>query len=103
MENKLLDKLCSIVEEIDPDFDRNDAKDLDVVSKCFILSKQETEDGKVLKESYMVQVVEPTQKRHIDNMIKERGQDIVKYELAKLNLEKEILERKIEVTKKYLN
>lgn len=99
----LFEELCKIVEEVDPEFDRNNKQDLDAMTKSFILSMQGQKGGDELKESYFRDIVEKLQKERIEKMIKQKGQDVLKYELAKLNFEKEILERKIEVAKKFLN
>lgn len=99
----LFDSLCKIIEKVDPNFDRNDQRDLDIMTKSFVLAMQSQPVGKELKESYMKDIVERMQKEKIEKTIKEHGTEHLKYELAKLNLEKEILEKKLEITKKYLN
>lgn len=101
--SNLFDDLCKIIEKVDPSFDRNDQRDLDIMTKSFILAMQNQPEGKELKESYMKDIVERIQKEKVEKTIKEHGSEHLKYELAKLNLEKEILEKKLEITKKYLN
>lgn len=99
----LFDELCKIVEKVDPDFDRENSKDVEIMTKSFILAMQEREEGKEMKKDYFRVVVEPSQKGKMENLIKKNGNSAVKIELAKLNFEKEILEKRIEVTKKFLN
>lgn len=100
---KLFEEICGAIKDINPDFDKENPEDLDIMTKCFILSVEETDGGKEIKEDYMKEVVEKGQHYKLDKMIKDKGHTIVKYELGKLNLEKEILERKIEITKRYLD
>ena len=100
---KLFDELCSELEKANPNFDRNNSEDIDIMTKCFLLSMSDKPIYKEMKEDYMQTVVEGGQKEKLKKMIADRGQQIVKYELGKLNLEKEILERRIEITKKYLD
>lgn len=99
----LFEELCSALEKAGIDFDRNNQQDLDILAKSFVLAMQGKERGKELKESYFKIVVEPSQRVKMEHLIKEKGNSAVKYELAKLNFEKEILEKRIEVTKKFLN
>lgn len=99
----LFDELCKIVEKVDPDFDRENSKDVEIMTKSFILAMEETKEGKEMRKDYFRIVVEPSQKKKMEMLIKKNGNSAVKYELAKLNLEKEILEKRIEITKKFLN
>lgn len=99
----LFEELCSALEKEGVDFDRNNPQDLDILAKSFVLSMQGKEKGEELKESYFKIVVEAKQKKKMEYLIKQQGQKATKYELAKLNFEKEILERKIEVTKRFMN
>lgn len=102
IENPLFEKLCSIIEEVIPDFDRNDVKDVDTLTKCFVLSTYDTKHWEQLKKQYLGFICEE-QNNRLDKMIKETGFDIVKYELRKLSFEKEIIEKRIEITKKLMN
>lgn len=98
--NKLLEKLCEVAEKINPNFDRNNGKDLDDVAKTFILSNEKNTN---FKEDYLRIVVEGCQQQKIEEEIKKFGTKVVELELKVLNLEKEILERKITTTKKFMN
>lgn len=100
---KLFDTLCEEIEKVNPNFDRNNSEDIDIMTKCFLLSMSEKPIYEEMKKDYMETVVEGGQKEKLKKMIAEKGHQIVKYELGKLNLEKEILERRIEITKKYLD
>lgn len=99
----LFDSLCKMIEKIDPNFDRNDERDLEAMTKSFVLALQNRQEGKELKESYLKEIVETIQEKKIEKIIKEHGIDTLKYEMMKLNFEREILERKLQITKKYLN
>lgn len=101
--NDLLEELCSALEKEGVDFDRNDQKDLNILAKSFVLAMQGKENGDKVKEDYFKIVVEDKQKKKMNIIIKERGQEPIKYELAKLNFEKEIIERQIKITKEFMN
>lgn len=97
------DKVFDLIEEIDPSFDRNNVEDKNIAVKCFILSVQNQEEGKDLKEKYLKMVIEQEEKLKISKLISKDGLEAVKRELTVLNFEKEILERKISTAKNYLN
>lgn len=102
IKSPLFEKLCSIIEEVVPDFDRTDVKDIDTLTKCFVLSTYDTKPWEKLKKLYLDCICEE-QNNRLDKMIKETGFGIVKYELRKLSFEKEIIEKRIEITKKLMN
>ena len=97
------DEVLDLIEKIDPEFDRNNLNNKDIAVKCFILSIQNKEEGKDLKEKYLKEVIEETEKSKIKKLISNYGIDAIKRELTVLNFEKEILERKINIVKNFLN
>lgn len=97
------DEICEKIEEIDPSFDRNNKEKLEVAIKCFILTIKDTKIGKDLKEKFMREVVEKEEKIKIDNLIKKFGTESVIKEINVICFEKEILERQLNIAKKYLN
>ena len=50
----LFDDVVKKAKKINPDFDENNAEDLDMMTKSFVLSQLETEHGKELYESYLL-------------------------------------------------
>ena len=99
MKKDLFDELIEKAKEANPDFDENNSRDLDIAIKSYILSR----DDEKLKESYLNEVVAKITTIKIQDAIKQRGQETVSYQLKILDLEKAILEKKIEITKKFLN
>ena len=97
--NEILEKLCEMREEENPNFDRNNPEDIDKVTKCFVVSQ----DNDKITESYLREVVAEGQKRRMKAKIAELGNETVEYELKILKLEKDIIEKQIEITKEFLN
>lgn len=97
--NEILEKLCEMAEEENPNFDRNNPEDLDKVTKCFVISQ----DNDKITESYLRDVVAEGQKKKMKAKIAELGNKAVEYELKILKLEKDIIEKLIETTKEFLN
>lgn len=97
-----LEEVLNRVELCDENFDRNNPDDLDKVAKSIVLSEQERGNTEP-KEKYMERCVDPIQTRQMNKRIVIFGKDAIKIELAMLNLEKEIIEKKIEVVKRFMN
>lgn len=97
--NELLEELCKVAEEENPEFDRNNPEDLDKVAQCFILTQENDE----MKNSYLEQVIGKGQEMKMKEKIKDLGNKVVEYEMKILELEREIIEKKIEITKRFLN
>lgn len=97
--NEILEKLCEIAEKANPDFDRNDDRDLDVLTKSYILSMEDD----TLKQRYLEQCIAKGEELSIKKKIEETGPKAAEYEIRILELEKEILEKRIETARKFLN
>lgn len=83
-------------------FDRHNPDDLDKIAKSIVLSEQERGNTEP-KKKYMERCVDPIETRRMNKRIKIFGKEAIKIELAMLNLEKEIIEKKIEVVKRFMN
>ena len=97
--NEILEKLCEIAEQANPDFDRNDVRDLDVLTKSYILSVEDD----TLKQRYLEQCVAKGEELSIMKKIEENGPKAAEYEIRVLELEREIIEKRIETVRKFLN
>lgn len=97
-----LEETLNGIKKIDIGFDRNNPDDLDRVAKSLVLSEQEKGNTEP-KEKYMERCVDPIETMRMNKRIKIFGKEAIKIELAMLNLEKEIIEKKIEVVKRFMN
>ena len=97
--NELLERLCEEVEKENPDFDRTNSKDLDTLTKSYILSSGDEN----LRKRYLDFVIAQSEEKHLKEKIEQFGEKSPEYELKVLTLEKEILEKRIEIARKFLN
>lgn len=97
-----LEEVLNGIELCDENFDRHNPDDLDKVAKSIVLSEQERGNTEP-KEKYMERCVDPIETIRMNKRIKILGKEAIKIELAMLNLEKEIIEKKIEVVKRFMN
>ncbi len=102
----LFDEAVKKAKEVNPDFDENNAEDLDVMTKSFVLSQLETKHGKEIYEGYLVKVVEAQERLHYQRLFEQKKygrQELIDARQKILQLEKDIVERKMKVLKEFMD
>lgn len=102
----LFDEAVKKAKEINPNFDEDNAEDLDIMTKSFVLSQLETEHGKEIYESYLVKVVETQERHHYQRLFEQKKygrQELIEARQKMLQLEKDIIERKMKVLREYMD
>lgn len=99
----LFEECVEKAKEINPNFDENNMEHLDIMAKAFVLSNKKDLN---LRQSYLNEVVKESYKLKILNMIAEGKfprEKIIEAELNVQELEKDIIEKKIEAIKECMN
>lgn len=102
----LFDDVVKKAKKINPDFDENNAEDLDMMTKSFVLSQLETEHGKELYESYLTQLVEPKERRGMQSIIEKKKygrHELINARLRMVQLEKDIAEHQLKVIREFMD
>jgi len=103
MGNKLFEDAVKKTKDAIPEFDENNPEHLDAMTKAFILSNYE---NKQMRESYLSMVIEESYRRKVNKLIKESilpREKEIDAESKILELEKEIVERKMKVLREFMN
>ena len=102
----LFDDVVKEAKKINPDFDENNAEDLDIMTKSFVLSQLETEHGKELYESYLTELVEPKERKGMQSIIEQKNysrHELINARLRMVQLEKDIAEHQLKVIKEFMD
>lgn len=97
--NEILEKLCELTEKENPKFDRNNPHDLDAITKTFVVSQ----NNKEITKSYLETVVAEQTRLKLKDLIDKFGQQAIECEMKILELEKQIVEKRIEIVKSFMN
>lgn len=102
----LFDEVVKEAKKINPDFDENNAEDLDIMTKSFVLSQLETEHGKELYENYLTELVEPKERKGMQSIIEKKKysrHELINARLRMVQLEKDIAEHQLKVIKEFMD
>lgn len=102
----LFDDVVKEAKKINPDFDENNAEDLDTMTKSFILSNIDTEGGKEMYEDYLKCVVERKEREGMKSLIEKKRysrQELLDARIKMVQLEKDIAEHKLKVLREFMD
>lgn len=102
----LFDDAVEAAKKVNPDFDENNSEDLDIMTKSFVLSQLETKHGKEIYDGYLVKVVEAQERHHYQRLFEQKKygrQELIEARQKMLQLEKDIIERKMKVLKEFMD
>lgn len=102
----LFDEVVKEAKKINPDFDENNAEDLDIMTKSFVLSQLESKHGKELYESYLTELVEPKERKGMQSIIEKKKysrHELISARLRMVQLEKDIAEHQLKVIREFMD
>lgn len=102
----LFDEAVKATKEVYPDFDENNSEHLDIMTKSFVLSQLDSEEGEKIYQDYLVNLVEKREREHIKKILEQKKfsrQELIQATLRMAQLEKDIAEHRLKVIREFMD